>query len=179
MSTLSRGDQIERDFYRLKVQELGPKATEEQIVQTISAAMADLHVEKKRPPDVFQDVAAFQAKFGIVRLLKPGFLPDSQMHFRTKFLEEELDEFIEAWGALDLAKAADALVDLVYVAVGTAVMMGVPFDDCWRAVQEANMKKERATSDRDPRSKRAHDQDIVKPEGWQPPDIQGIIDAAR
>lgn len=70
----------------------------------------------------------------------------------------------------DLEKAADALADLVYVALGTAHMMGLPFDAIWAEVQRANMTKERAESARDERSKRQHVFDVVKPAGWTPPD---------
>ena len=38
----------------------------------------------------------------------------------------------------------DALIDLTYVAMGTAYMMGLPWQDLWDEVQRANMSKVRA-----------------------------------
>jgi predicted HAD superfamily Cof-like phosphohydrolase len=45
--------------------------------------------------------------------------------FRAKFLQEELDEFISSDEQDDLEGAVDALVDLVYVAYGTALLLGI------------------------------------------------------
>lgn len=129
--------------------------------------------------DMFNDVGEFHRKFGLYTADEqaPWFLSDDLHAFRLKFLQEELTEFQEAVESLDYPKAADALVDLVYVALGTAHLMGVPFHECWEAVQAANMKKERATGADDSRSKRGHAADVVKPEGWTPPDIASIIRA--
>src|SRR5678815_1565276 len=124
----------------------------------------------------FQDVRDFHSKFGL--LPKPGpaaLLDDDTLSFRTKFMVEELQEFRDACADKDLPKAADALVDLCYVALGTAVLMRVPFDECWAAVQAANMLKERAKDADDSRSTRKHRLDVVKPEGWQPPDIEKVL----
>lgn len=41
-STLSRGDEIEEDFYRLKSQEFGPRATKEEIKRAVEAALQAL-----------------------------------------------------------------------------------------------------------------------------------------
>jgi len=125
----------------------------------------------------FQDVGLFHKKFDLPRLGDgpPDLLEDDVLTFRTKFMVEELQEFRDACEAKDLAGAADALVDLVYVALGTAQMMHVPFDECWAAVQKANMAKVRATSADDERSTRKHKFDVVKPDGWVAPDIMKVI----
>lgn len=113
------------------------------------------------------DVRAFQEKFDIPMSQIPAFLDGKAERFRTKFLQEELDEFKEACQHQDLAKAFDALLDLAYVVHGTALMMGLPWDKGWAEVQRANMQKVRAT---DPTaSKRGSPLDVVKPVGWQPP----------
>lgn len=129
--------------------------------------------------NLFWDVRKFHQKFGLPYFFtaegKPHLLDPDVQQFRERFLEEELGEFEQACAAGDLAKAADALVDLVYVALGTAHMMHVPFDDVWRAVQEANMAKERASGSGDARSTRGHTMDVVKPAGWRPPDVAGVL----
>jgi predicted HAD superfamily Cof-like phosphohydrolase len=113
------------------------------------------------------DVLAFQQKFDIPMSPQPAFLDEEAETFRVKFMQEELDEFQEACEQLDLQKAADALVDLVYVVHGTALMMGLPWDRLWAEVQRANMAKVRATSL--DQSKRKSTLDVIKPEGWQAP----------
>lgn len=133
--------------------------------------------------DLYTDVGAFHSKFGLdtgvhgamVSKVAPNLLPLDVQQFRTKFMLEELDEFAQAYVDNDLAKAADALVDLVYVAMGTAHLMGLDFNQHWRVVQVANMLKERATGADDPRSTRPHVLNVVKPAGWVAPDHAPIL----
>ncbi len=102
-------------------------------------------------------------------------MPSDLMDVRIKFLKEELDEFIEGWATGDHAQMADALVDLVYVALGTAHLLGYPWQEVWDAVQAANMAKERGKPDGS-NSKRGSAWDVVKPEGWTPPDIATLLE---
>lgn len=127
----------------------------------------------------FDDVREFHAKFSLPHHgdgTPPGLLESSVYEFRRKFLREELFEFEESHEKGDLAAAVDALVDLAYVALGTAHLMAAPFDECWDAVHRANMAKERAASADDGRSKRGHALDVVKPLGWTPPDHASILE---
>jgi predicted HAD superfamily Cof-like phosphohydrolase len=120
-----------------------------------------------------QDIKDFHAKFLVPVSDKPDFLNEEMLIFRERFMHEELREFSEAHAERDLAKCLDALVDLVYVAIGTAHIMGLPFDQAWEAVHTANMAKERATSSN--QSKRGTQYDVIKPAGWTPPDIEKVI----
>lgn len=125
----------------------------------------------------FNDVGEFHRKFGLPVSEKgrPAALPPSEvLEFRTRFLEEELTEFKEAVANGSLEKAADALVDLVYVALGTAHMLNLPWEPLWQEVQRANMAKERATSAA--QSKRGSTLDVIKPPGWQPPSFTSILE---
>ena len=130
--------------------------------------------------DLFGDVKAFQDKFDLPTYpgTPPGIPEEDVLTFRTRFMVEELQEFRDACARSDLCGAADALADLVYVALGTAHLMGLPFNEIWREVQRANMTKVRAESKDDPRSKRGHWYDVVKPEGFAPPDHSDAIVAA-
>lgn len=83
---------------------------------------------------------------------------------RMRFLHEELTEFAEATEAGDIVKTADALADIVYVALGTAHKMGLPFDEIWNAVHAANMRKVAG------QTSRGNKVDARKPEGWVPPE---------
>lgn len=129
----------------------------------------------------YQSVGEFHKKFGLPAAVSCGGdqeirgLDDSTFEFRSKFMDEELTEFVLAFEDGDLPGMADALVDLVYVALGTAHLMGLPFDELFAEVQQANMAKVRASSKDDTRSKRKHSLDVVKPEGWTAPDIEGIL----
>lgn len=130
----------------------------------------------------FESVGKFHEKFGLPTSGKkscPMIVDSETFLFRYQFLQEELNELLRAYRSRDLAEVADAIVDLVYVALGTAHMFQIPFDEVFAEVQRANMQKERAAGSNDHRSKRASNLDVVKPAGWQPPDVQKIIDEAR
>jgi predicted HAD superfamily Cof-like phosphohydrolase len=119
----------------------------------------------------FQDVQDFHDKFQVPLAPKPALLGDEAYNFRLGFMREELNEFVQAHYDNDLPIAFDSLIDLVYVAYGTAQMMGCTpamWQEMWDAVQRANMSKVRASSAAE--SKRGTSLDVVKPAGWTSPD---------
>lgn len=145
------------------------------VVDQIDSALTTLittHLtESSALPDMVQDVKFFHKKMGVEHLSKPGLLNDSLLHYRAKFLQEELDEFVDANDSGNLVGAVDGLLDMVYVALGTLDLMGLSTEQikgCWQAIQEANMTKRRAESVSE--SKRGHTLDVVKPEGWEGPE---------
>lgn len=117
------------------------------------------------PPDIFQDVADFHKRvIGQPPAESPSLVSPKFVFERFKFMQEELDEFVTAAFDGDMVGAADGLADLVYVAVGTMYLMGLPFNDIWNAVQNANMRKVRGMT------KRGNVYDAAKPEGWVGPE---------
>jgi predicted HAD superfamily Cof-like phosphohydrolase len=158
------------------------------------------HMLELVPGQLFRDIERFHQKFGLEPTRDPGHqLPDDVLEFRAKFMLEELQEYLDACGMhlrygpsgigvttdvvppsqerkFDAEDAFDALVDLVYVALGTAFLHRFPFNEGWARVQEANMKKVRANSANDPLSKRKHAIDVVKPPGWTPPVLVDLLD---
>jgi len=129
--------------------------------------------------DMFKDVRDFHLKFTLPVEPYPSFPPKELLEFRVKFLEEEVNEFKDACNANDLTLALDALIDLVYIALGTAVTMRLPWYECWNHVQNANMKKIRASVENP--SIRNQQFDVVKPAGWESPNnkIRECIDYWR
>ena len=73
----------------------------------------------------------------------------------------------------DTAGALDALVDIVYIALGTAWLFNLPFEKAWKEVQRANMEKIRA---KDTTGKRGTKFDVIKPKNWKPPNIDQIVE---
>ena len=169
---------------------------EDASAQTQNAVRGMLHqMIDLVPGQLFRDIVRFHEKFGVRQTQDHGHkIVDDAMEFRLKFLMEELNEYATAVGAritsnergtfvefapdadFNVEDALDALIDLVYVALGTAYMHRFPFNEGWARVQAANMAKERATSADDERSKRKHSIDIVKPEGWKPPVLTDLLD---
>ncbi len=130
---------------------------------------------------IFQDVAMFHEKFGLPVAeaeggSQPCALPSKELiRYRIAFLYEELTELTEACDRNDIVEVADALADIIWVALGTAHYFGIPFDQVWHEVRRSNMEKRR-WQDGDPvKPRAAHLADmgpeIVKPEGWRRPDI--------
>lgn len=125
----------------------------------------------------FDDVGDFHQKFDLPTDNFPNLLDSETQEYRVKFLREELKEFTDAWDESNLALAADALIDLVYVAMGTAHFMGLPWQELWDEVQRANMSKVRCRSaeEAEAATGRKSVHDVIKPEGWTPPDIEGVL----
>ena len=118
------------------------------------------------------DVKVFALKFGHIVGEKPGHLTRRKLAERIACMQEELDEFSAAADNCDLAGQADALVDLVYFALGTSVMLGLPWLELWDDVQRANMAKERGVG------KRGFLVDCIKPHGWKGPKTEEILSCA-
>jgi predicted HAD superfamily Cof-like phosphohydrolase len=124
----------------------------------------------------YHDIIQFHEKFDLAATRGPQPWDDEFMQFRFKFMREELDEFLEGMDQKDHAKMFDALLDLVYVAMGTAYSMGYPWGSGWALVQKANMAKVRAQPDGSD-SLRGSSRDVIKPPGWTAPDIEGLLQA--
>lgn len=134
--------------------------------------------ERPTPKTNFEDVGEFHEKFGLYNTNHHDIGPQpwnpSLLEFRAKFLQEEVNEFLDGMEEGDHAQMFDALLDLVYVALGTAHFLGYPWQMGWNRVQAANMAKVRAQSDGSD-SKRGSSFDVVKPEGWTPPNIEALL----
>lgn len=78
-------------------------------------------------------------------------------------------KFIDAeyLGDCDLVGVADALADLIYVIEGTNLEFGIDGKAVFDVVHAANMQKTTGP--------RRADGKILKPAGWQPPDIAGEL----
>lgn len=116
---------------------------------------------------MINDVKQFIDKFEFEPLSKPGFHP--ALDARNKHLQEELDEIMLATETNDLPQLIDGLLDIVYVALGTAYLCGFDVSKHWNEIQKANMSKVRGIT------KRGHAYDVIKPEGWVAPDHGAIL----
>ena len=125
-------------------------------------------------PSNFEDVKDFHEKMGLPISREPTLLDPNVMYGRVEMMLEEIGEMMKAFRTRGscakshaTAEVADAIIDLIYFALGTAVMMGIPWDVCWRYVQEANMSKEPVLDEAD--SKRHNVLDVKKPDGFIDP----------
>jgi predicted HAD superfamily Cof-like phosphohydrolase len=131
-------------------------------------------------PTYTDKVREFANKFRVDMATIPIVPLQEVMDFRTTLLSEEFHEYLASYEKLkqiqgqpfqevaEMENLVDALVDLVYVAIGTCLVYGVDFDKAFNEVHRANMSKVRAKHAS--QSKRGSSYDVVKPPGWVGPD---------
>ncbi len=111
----------------------------------------------------YNDVKLFHEKFGHPCPDAPCKLDKKRALSRAKWMNEEVAEFLIAD---DIYDQADAMIDLLYFALGTLVEMGLEPDELFSIVQEANMTK--LWPDGKPHYN-PKDGKVIKPEGWEDP----------
>lgn len=89
--------------------------------------------------------------------------------------EEHIEELVPAVVAGDIIEIADALGDIVYVVAGMALVYGIDLDAVFAEIHRSNMAK----LGPDGEVIRRADGKVLKPEGWQPPDIAGVLGIDR
>jgi predicted HAD superfamily Cof-like phosphohydrolase len=119
-------------------------------------------------------VREFQERFGHPVGKMPDLLSRSRSEARYRWMLEELDEFLQAE---TLYEQSDAMIDLIYFALGTLVEMGVKPSKLFEIVHDANMRK--LWPDSRPRFDGSGK--TIKPHDWRGPeeDLQFAIDRQR
>ncbi len=142
-------------------------------------------------------VYLFHEKFGV-----PWYTDDPQwpgprrVALRERLMRDEHQELVEAWEALNeyllgagcddnvvcagdgpdefaagfrkrLAAIAREMVDEIYTIIGTAGEFGIDLAAVWDVVHRSNMAK--VVGNKDAQGK------VLKPEGWQGPDVESAI----
>jgi predicted HAD superfamily Cof-like phosphohydrolase len=127
---------------------------------------------------MFDAVGEFRTKMKLPMGITPQLLSAEQTSYFARFIMEELSEYLRANEEQSLVDAADAIVDLVYVTLGCAHAMGLPFEKLFAVVHDANMQKEPANEFC--RSIRGNQYDVIKPMGWVAPEaeMQAILNNA-
>lgn len=118
------------------------------------------------------DVRGFHAAMDVPAPNVPCIPSSDRVELRLRLINEEVDELHVAVSDGDIVEVADALADIIYVAIGMAIEFGIPLDRVWDEVQRTNMAKV------DPTTGKVHrraDGKVLKPDGWTPPDIAAAI----
>lgn len=119
----------------------------------------------------FDRTRAAAEKMGALTGGKNPRLPFDEEHAMVrKRIETELElfELVSCADFLSPALALTHLWNAAWAAYFGAAMMSVPWPECWRHVQAANLAKARAAADGSD-SKRSSAWDVVKPAGWVSP----------
>jgi len=112
-----------------------------------------------------KDVGDFHRKIKYPEAQFPTIKPEVNLTHRIQHMHEELREYREAVLEGELPAAVDAMVDLIYLAIGTVRAHGVDINPCWDLVQEANMKKLPGDNWKN----------TTKPDDWEAPDLAKVI----
>jgi predicted HAD superfamily Cof-like phosphohydrolase len=119
-------------------------------------------------PDTFQDVLDFHRRFAPNRIgTTPEMPSDNVLSLCHRNIMEEIAELTIAIANRNLPEIADAIADAIYVLHGLSISCGIHMDDVWREVHAANMDKVGGAIRGDGK--------VLKPAGWQPPDIAGAL----
>lgn len=119
---------------------------------------------------MFEMVRDFHTAFGQRVGNKPEFPEHQERELRMRLMKEEFNEYNKAEDNNDITNLAVELADIIYIACGTAVSYGIPLDDVFNAIHQANMNKLV-----DGKVIRREDGKVKKPDGWKPADIEGIL----
>lgn len=93
-------------------------------------------------------VMAFHHKYGFpVNMLQHRALYNRELWLdvglqRTRLMQSELNELIEAWHMKDIVKLADGLGDLAYTVLGSGVAAGITLGPVIREIHRSNMTKD-------------------------------------
>ena len=122
----------------------------------------------------FTDTNKFLDKLGIKKSSGIALLPDDVMKARYMHMVEEVNEFQYSNNMSDMHGCVDALIDVVYIALGTANMLGLTekqWNECWDKVHVANMSKEINID------ASGHKLGVTKPANFIAPDFAHVLGA--
>lgn len=83
---------------------------------------------------------------------------------------EEYEETLEAFKQGDVIGIADGLADMVWVIMGLANVLNIPFEDVWGEVRASNMSK-----CVDGKLIKRDDGKVMKPSTYFPPNIASVL----
>jgi len=87
-------------------------------------------------------------------------------------IDEEVDELHQAVLAHNEVEQLDALIDILVVTIGAIHSAGFDAEGAWKEVMATNFNKiDRRTG----KVLRRDDGKVLKPAGWQPPQLQNFL----
>jgi predicted HAD superfamily Cof-like phosphohydrolase len=110
----------------------------------------------------YELVQQFHRAFGIPIALTPAEISSERVQKRAAWLDEEVGEFRQAKSLVD---QVDAMIDVIYLALGGLVEMGVSPESIFHIVHNSNMNKLWA----DGMPRHHEDGKVMKPSTWADP----------
>ena len=96
----------------------------------------------------------------------------AQFDLYLRLIQEETSELQTAVNNNDKVEQLDALIDILVVTIGAIHSMGADAEGAWKEVMRTNFAK----IDRDTgRVRKRDDGKVLKPQGWQPPNLRPYV----
>ena len=95
-----------------------------------------------------------------------------QFNLYVKLISEEYQELADAIAELDKTETLDALIDILVVTIGAIHSMGADAGGAWQEVMRTNLAKIDPVTGR---VNRREDGKILKPDGWQAPQLAAYV----
>jgi predicted HAD superfamily Cof-like phosphohydrolase len=118
--------------------------------------------------NVFRDQAKFMNACGQT----VGESNVEQYAMYLKLINEEVGELHQAVLSNDQVEQLDALVDILVVTIGAVHSFGVDGEGAWKEVMSTNFAKIDSLTGR---VRKREDGKVLKPVGWQPPNLSKYI----
>ena len=125
--------------------------------------------------DAFEKLWEFHEVYDCARSKVPALPDNKTRNLRLDLLQEEFQELYEAEVANDIVEIADALGDILYIALGTGVAYGLPLDEVFNEIHRSNMSK----LGLDGKPILREDRKVLKGPLYTPPAIEAIIERAK
>lgn len=118
-----------------------------------------------------QDILKWRRVMQLETSARPTMLPAERLKLHNRLLNEELDELQGAMIERDMTEIADAIGDLIVLAVGVADEFGIPIFEVLDEIYHSNMTK----LDDDGNPVFREDGKLTKGPNFVPPDINRIL----
>ena len=124
----------------------------------------------------YQDLIDFHRACDVPVLSGAAIPSPDRVKLRRDLLAEEYGELDRGVEAGDLVEIADGLVDMIYIAIGTALEYGIDLPAVWDEIHASNMRKvDPATG----KVEKREDGKVMKPAGWTPPNVRAALGLDR
>jgi|TARA_B100001094_G_scaffold231869_1_gene226701 phosphoribosyl-ATP pyrophosphohydrolase len=121
--------------------------------------------------DIQRDVERFMLAADQPVSRVPKITQSDQENLYMDLIAEEYAELITAMSNKDIIESADAIADLIWVAIGLASTIGIPFDQVWNEVKRSNDSKTvNGTLMKNPETGK-----VMKPPTFSEPDLNPIL----
>lgn len=118
-------------------------------------------------------VEEFHNSFNITNHHRPNLLSQNEYELRYNLIKEENEEYLNACKNKDIIEIADALGDILYIALGTLLKHGLQYkiDEIFEEIHKSNMSK----LGEDGKPIYREDGKVLKSTNYFRPDIKRIL----